>query len=66
MQTTRRSSRAETVGMEMTKGRRRSSRRERQETTKNRRIMVELSLRHRRDFILLVLLLGPHFFRVLC
>ena len=59
MHITRRRRRAQTMGMEMTKGRRRRSRRERQVTTKSSRTMVEgmLSLRHRPDFILL--LLGP-------
>ena len=55
MHIVRRRRRAKTVGMEMTKGRSRSSRRERQ-VTRNRRIMVEamLSLRHGWGFILLL------------
>ena len=60
---TRRRRRAQTLGMEMTKGRMRSRRREMEATTKSR-TMVEglLSFRHLRDFILLLLLgLQPHF-----
>ena len=64
MHITRRRRRAQTMGVEMTKGRRRSSRRERQvTTTSSSRTMVEgmLSLRHRLDFILLLLGPEPHF-----
>ena len=63
MHITRRRRRAQTMGVEMTKGRRRRSRRERQVTTTSSRMMVEgmLSLRHRLDFILLLLGPEPHF-----
>ena len=57
----RRRRRAQTVGMEMMRGRKMSSRRERQ-ATKNIRITAEamLSFRHRRGFIL-PLICQPHF-----